>query len=783
MDPDRGQLYIGIERDEPIEPLLYDSATLTTHGVIVGMTGSGKTGLGFNILEESLLNRIPALILDPKGDMGNLLLLFPDHDPEEYEPWIDPAEAERKGLTVAELATKTAAERRDELADHGIDETRLARLRDQTDMTIYTPGSSTGVGLNVLGSMEAPDLDWAENAELIRDEIEALISSLLLLADIDSDPISGPEHILLSTIVETWWRQNKDLDLATLVGQIPKPPFRKLGVFDLDTFFPRDKRTDLALKLNGLLASPAFSSWLEGEPLDIESMINGGDKTKCAIVYMAHLTDAERQFVATLILSKLVTWIRRQPGSSELRALAYLDEAVGYAPPTAEPPSKKPIMTILKQARAFGVGMILVTQNPVDLDHKAMSNSGTWVVGRLQTDNDKRRILDAMETTETDLDTLISDLQKRQFLLHVVKKKRPKVFKRRRAMSFRVGPLTRNQVALLMDGKKPVRATDGTGMDLVAEPEPDDDHQTLPVAPVVAEGVPVRYLDPAAPWARDIGADPTGTRFEPAAAVTVQLLYDDTRAGIHHNETYEAVVFPLDATVDPADVHKVDHDERDLTDDPPDFASYATSEVKLQNKSFWTRLQSDIKGHLLANVALDVFHNPDLGIYSRVGETEEEFRARCASEAATRADAEMANLTARYKTRIERVKDQISTADARVGELEGEVSAKKQEEVMSGAGDLLGALLGGRKSSNPLGKAATRRAATRKAEARADAAAERLTDKKAELVDLEAELAEALADIAATHDAMADNLESTSIGLERTDIRVAEVKLVWIPVG
>ena len=777
MDLGAGHLYIGIKGGEPPEPLLYDSATLTTHGVIVGMTGSGKTGLGFNVLEESLLSGIPTLILDPKGDMGNLLLLFPDHSPGEYEPWIDPAEAERKELTVAQLAEKTAEERRAELAEHGIDSDRLRRLRDETEMTIYTPGSSVGVGLNVLGSMAAPELDWNADGELIRDEIEALVSSLLLLSGVDSDPISGPEHILLSTIIETWWRQGKDLDLATLVGQIPKPPFRKLGVFELDTFFPQSKRTDLALRLNGLLASPAFSSWLEGEPLDIESMLGPGDKTKCAIIYMAHLTDAERQFVATLILSKLVTWIRRQPGTSELRALTYLDEAVGYVPPTAEPPSKKPIMTILKQARAFGVGMLLVTQNPVDLDHKAMSNSGTWIVGRLQTDNDKRRILDAMETSEADLDNLISTLEKRQFLLHVVKKKRPKVFKRRRAMSFRVGPLTRDQVASLMEERKPSPASD-----VLVEDEPEDKPDTVPIPPVAADGIQVRYLDPAAPWAGDIGADPTGTRFEAAAAVTVQLLYDDTRAGVNHNETYEAVVFPVDATLDPTDVKTVDHDDRDFLTEPPDAASYKPSEVKLQNKSFWTGLQSDIKSHLQANVKLEILHNPELGVYSRVAETEEEFRRRCGSVAADRADAEMAKLTARYKTRIERVKDQISAADARVRELEGDASAKKQEEMLSGAGDLLGALLGGRKSSNPLGKAATRRAATRKAEARAEAAAERLTDKEAELAELEAELADALAQIAATHDAMADNLESISIGLERTDIRVADMKLVWVPV-
>jgi len=312
METKKGQLYIGRE-SETDEPVLLKASSLTTHGVIFGMTGSGKTGLGVNILEEAALSKIPTLILDPKGDMGNIMLNFPDSTPEDLEPWMDAAKAKRKGKTVAELAAKESAERKEELASHGITPQRIARLRDNTEFKIYTPGSSVGIGMNVLGSMKAPDLDWAVNAEIIRDEIEGLVSSILVLAGIESDPVSGPEHILISMIVETWWRQGKDLDLATLVGQIPKPPFRKLGVFDLEMFFSEKERMKLALQLNTLLASPSMASWLEGEPLDIESMIGGNGKTPCAIIYMAHLNETERQFVVTLLLSKVVTWMRSRP--------------------------------------------------------------------------------------------------------------------------------------------------------------------------------------------------------------------------------------------------------------------------------------------------------------------------------------------------------------------------------------------------------------------------------------------------------------------------------------
>ncbi len=783
MNLDRGEFYLGRIGDPP-EPLTIKAESLTTHGVIVGMTGSGKTGLGVNMLEEALLNGIPTLIIDPKGDMGNLALVFPDTQPVDFEPWVDDAKAARKGVSTSELASATAAKRQRQLLDHGITSERMRQLKENTDLTIYTPGSRAGVGLNILGSLQATELDWATDQEIIRDEIGGFVSSLLVLAGVESDPVSGPEHILVSTIIETWWKKGKDLDLSTLIGQIPKPPFRKLGVFDVDTFLPEKKRTSLALKLNGILASPSFASWLEGEPLDIETLIGPGDKTKCAVIYMAHLTESERQFVVTLLLSKLVTWIRKQPGSSELRALVYMDEAFGYAPPTAEPPSKKPIMTILKQARAFGVGMVLVTQNPVDLDYKAMSNAGTWIVGRLQTENDKRRILEGMQTMDsvglaTDLDALISNLEKRQFILHYAKKPEPKLFKRRRSMSYRIGPLTRDQVSSLMADRRQLSARPAP----LATPKTADDPDLMPIAPTVAEGIAVRYLDPGAPWASEIGADPTGTRYEAAAAATVQLLYDDTRAGVRHTETYEGIIYPVDGLIDPSDVVAVDHDDRDFVTEQPDGATFVTGDVKLQNKTFWTSLESDLKNHLVANRQVEIQHNTPLKLYSRVTESAEEFRIRCDAAAEDAADVAMAKLADRYETKIDRVKTQISTADARVRELEGAASAKKQEELLSGAGDLLGALLGGSKRSNPLGKAASRRAATRKAQTRADAAADKLTNKQTELADLEDELAQAMTEIIDEYAGMVDEIETVEIGLEKTDIRVADIKLVWVPVG
>jgi hypothetical protein len=782
MNIKKGQLYIGRESVTD-ERVLLKASTLTTHGVIFGMTGSGKTGLGVNMLEEALLSGIPTLILDPKGDMGNIMLNFPDSNPEDLEPWMDEAKARRKGVTVTDLAAKEATERREDLAKDDITPERIRKLRDNTEFKIYTPGSSIGVGMNILGSLKAPDLDWEENSEIIRDEIEGLVSSILVLAGIKSDPVSGPEHILISMIVETWWRQGKDLDLATLVSQIPKPPFRKLGVFDLEMFFPEKQRMKLALQLNALLASPSMASWLEGEPLDIESLIGKSDKTRCPIIYMAHLNETERQFVVTLILSKVVTWMRSRPGTGELGALIYMDEAFGYAPPTAEPPSKKPILTILKQARAFGVGLVLVTQNPVDIDYKAMSNAGTWIVGRLQTENDKKRILEGIQGGMLDLDARISNLEKRQFLMHLAKKSTQTIFSRRHSMCFRFGPFTRVQVASLMETYK--AQAPKTPKTTASAPPVSFEAMDAPavIAPTIAAGTESVYLDPAAPWAADLGADPTGTSLAPAAAVTVQLLYDDTRAGVSHNETYEAMIFPLDGIIDAEDVLNVDHDDRDFTSESPPGANYQLGNTKLQNKTFWTSLRTGIKTYLAANRSVEIWKCAALKLYSRVGESQEAFQARCQDAADQAADLKVSQLREQYAKRIDRVQDQISTADARVRELEVDASSRTQSEVMSGIGDLLGAFLKGRVGSTTFSKAGTRRAASKKAKIRLVTAEGKLSAKQQDLVELESTLEEALIAIQEEHDAMAATMETLEIGLEKTDIRVAEAKLVWIPVA
>ena len=593
---DRGSFHLGNAIDPTTgkpgaDRIVLGSSDLTTHGVVVGMTGSGKTGLAVVLIEEALLAGIPVLVLDPKGDMANLALVFPDLAPASFRPWVSEAEASAAGTSADEHAAAQATIWREGLESSGIGPERLQALRDAADVTIYTPGSTAGVPLNLVGSLGAPTLSWETEAEALRDEIQGTVTSLLRLVGIDADPLSSREHVLLSNLVEHAWRAGRDLDLGTLIAEVQSPPLRKLGVFELDQFFPPADRTKLAFTLNALVASPTFASWGEGDPLDPQTLLFTPDgKPRCAVVYLAHLSEEERQFVVTLVLSKLVTWMRGQPGTPDLRALAYMDEVFGYVPPSAQPPAKKPILTIVKQGRAFGLGLVLSTQNPVDLDYKAMANAGTWLVGRLQTENDKARVLEGLRSAAggrdvAELDRAIGALGKRQFLLVSAKGSEPRVFATRWAMSYLRGPLTKEEVASLTVRPGPQPLPTVSPADPIAMELADDESA---VAPVVADGTPVSYLDPAAPWGRDVGAVGGSTRFRAFLAARVSLRYDDTAADVDEQQEFEAVYGPLESDVDLASETQVDYDERDFGSSAPASAAFVLPQAPLDQARFFT---------------------------------------------------------------------------------------------------------------------------------------------------------------------------------------------------
>ena len=455
-------LYLGKQLDPKTgtlgERIDLDPADLLTHGLIVGMTGSGKTGLAIALIEEVLRQGIPVLAIDPKGDLGNLLLLFDTFDAASFEPWIDPEAARRDGKDVATAARDAAAAWKKGLADWGLSGRDAAALNKARDAVIYTPGSRAGIPLNVLQSLEGPSVDFESAEEDLRDEIAGIVAGLLGLLAIDADPLQSRESILLSNLIERAWREGKGYDLESLVSAVADPPFQKIGALPLESVFPRQDRQGLMMALNNLLAAPSFESWRTGEPLDIERMLRAPDgRPRLSVVYTAHLSDEERMFVTALLLDKVKTWMRRQGGTAELRALVYMDEIFGYFPPhPANPPPKRPLLTLLKQARAQGVGIVLATQNPVDLDYKGLANMGTWLVGTLQTEQDRARLMDGLTGSglaQAAVDRLLGATKKRVFLLHDIHRPTPCLLNSRWALSYLRGPLTREEISRLMKGR------------------------------------------------------------------------------------------------------------------------------------------------------------------------------------------------------------------------------------------------------------------------------------------------------------------------------------------
>ena len=789
---------------------------LVTHGFIVGMTGSGKTGLGIGLIEACLDAGIPTLLIDPKGDLTNLALVFASLSGPEFEPWIDPAQAKADGSSPAEFAAKQAALWKEGLAPWGIAEEQLAAFKAKVDVAIYTPGSGAGIPLNVLGSLQAPQTD---DQEVIADEIDGYVTSLLSVVGIDADPLSSREHILASNIIAAAWAAGENIDLPTLLARVQQPPMRKLGVFEIDEFFAPKDRQAFAMRLNAVLAAPGFASWITGQPIDIDAMLRTPDgRPRCAIVTTAHLSDEDRQSATSLVLSKFVTWMRRQSGTTDLRVLLYMDEVACYLPPTATPPTKKPIMLLMKQARAFGVGVVLSTQNPVDVDYKAISNAGTWMIGRLTTERDKARLLEGMTSTGVDIAAVsnaISGLGKRQFLIRKAGKNDTEQFGTRWARSYLRGPMTRDQIAAVMKAAPavvptsqaqtdaptpppiatqpevpvpeaaptlgaaaaPGAVTPAAVPDQVPEPAPTDDE--TPVMPTVADGVPVSYLDPAAAWAAHVGAvaaGPTGPRLQAAAVARVILRYQLAQADVAQDEEYEAIINPLPEQTMSLEPLVVDYDDRDLLAQAPAAARYVLPAAKVANKTYWSTLSKDLTDHLANSATLQVLHNPDLKVYSRVGESAGEFAARCQQVAADAADKKAVPLQSKYQTRLRTLQTRLDSASNQAQR----AASSANSDMLNSAASVLGGLLGGRRSVSSMSTAA-RRASS--AKSRADAAAAKVDDVQAQIQNLEADLTDELHALHAEWQGKAANIVPVEITAKRTQIRVTDLRLVWIPVG
>ncbi|MEN8165100.1 MAG: DUF87 domain-containing protein, partial [Acidobacteriota bacterium] len=487
-------LYVGAAREGGARVFL-DTDHLTTHAVCLGMTGSGKTGLGIVTLEELARQGVPLLIIDLKGDMLNLLLNFPDLSPLDFEPWLPPdAKASEDPAT---LAAEQASLWRKGLEGSGLDGNDIAAVGRGVRWRLVTPGIASGAPLDILPSLTPPS-GWIpdKDPDGARDRVNGLTSALLSLVDRGGDPLSDPDHVLVASIILENWRRGRGLDLSALLSNIADPPIDHLGALPLETFYPRDRRMKLVMALNTLIASPSFAAWTEGVPLDMDHLLGPYGDPSATIITLAHLDDRQRQFCLALVVSELVAWMRRQPASSGLRALLYIDEVQGILPPyPANPPTKGPLLTLLKQGRAFGTGVWLATQNPVDLDYKALGNAGVKVIGRLITERDRDRALEGLGLSGTDegrdIERIVGSLNKREFLLHDVRaKNRVQAFSSRWAMSYLRGPIALTEMGPLLtetvpaepkpEAPKPASASSAHQ----ADQPPEDARSHPPVLPI-----------------------------------------------------------------------------------------------------------------------------------------------------------------------------------------------------------------------------------------------------------------------------------------------------------
>lgn len=792
-----GVFYLGRAYDvpskKPLEDLLlYDSKDLVTHGVCIGMTGSGKTGLCISLLEEAALDGVPSIVIDPKGDITNLLLTFPELRAEDFVPWINEEDAAKRGVSTQDYAVQQAQLWRDGLAKWGQDGTRIRRLRETADFNIYTPGSNAGLPVSILKSFSAPPSEIIEDNELLQERISTTVTSLLGLLGIEADPIQSREHILVSTILATAWKQGVDLNLEKLIQQIQAPPVARVGVLDLESFYPSKERFTLAMRLNNLLAAPGFELWLQGEPLDISTLLYAAaGKPKVSIFYIALLNDAQRMFFVSMLLNQIVGWMRTQSGTTSLRAIVYMDEVFGFLPPVANPPSKTPLLTLLKQARAFGVGVLLATQNPVDLDYKGLSNTGTWFIGRLQTDRDKLRVLDALETVSASSDTrfdrqtmdqTISSLGNRIFLMHDVHEDRPVVFETRWAMSYLRGPLTRNQIKIIMDPIKTAQLTPATVESLAA---PTESAATFPVLDGTA-GSQRPLLSPQIPqyFLSAVGARPSEVSliYHPMILGAAQIRFTDEKARI--DLTRDAVLLSS-ITDDPVSVNwdnsteinlKLD-DLKSASAENAQYAELAPAASNAKNYEIW---QKDFANWLLRTQKLELFRSPSLKEFSRPGEAERDFRVRLQQAAREQRDQSAEKLRAKYALAFSRVDQRIGSAQAALRKQRARDSERKYESAVSFGSSLLGSFLG-RKSVTRTARAAGRMGRAMKESHSKEDAEERLVALQKQRAQLEAQFQSETSLVGAKTDPLTENLENVPVRPSRADVSIKLVGLLWTP--
>lgn len=786
-----GAFYLGREYDlknrraRP-DVMLYDAKDLTTHAVIVGMTGSGKTGLGIALLEEALIDGIPVIAIDPKGDLTNLLLTFPELAAADFEPWVSEAEALAKGLTRQQFAARQAEMWRDGLARWGQSPARISRLRAAAEAVLYTPGSSVGRPISVLRSFAPPPAALLQEPDLLQERVQTLATSLLALLGIAADPITSREHILIATILQAVWQQGRRLDLAGLIHAIQAPPFERIGVMDLEFFFPAKERIGLAMRLNGLLAAPGFEAWLTGAPLDIGGLLYGpGGKPRATIFTISHLSDAERMFFVTLLLNEVLAWVRTQAGTGSLRAILYMDEIFGFFPPSRNPPAKAPLLTLLKQARASGLGVVLATQNPVDLDYKGLANTGTWFIGRLQTERDKQRLLDGLEGAAAgsgfdrgQIGEVLAGLGQRVFLQHNVHETQPVIFETRWVLSYLRGPLTREEI-------KRLAAAQAAG-EAQAPPEKSAPPSAGPPGEMAAGAAPLAPHGVAVFYAAASGAG-QALVYHPSVLGRLDIHYGSPRHGVDAGETVTVAARLAEGPValDWGDGFELALDPEHLETRPAAGAHFAALPAAARNAAAFKRWEKNLLTWVRQHRPLTLYSSKRYQLTGRPGEAENVFRGRLGQVMREKRDLAVEGLRRKYEARFTTLKNRLMRAEQAVSREREQASARKAETAISFGSALLGAFLG-RKSVSAgttyrMGSALKSAGRMQKEKMDVVRARETVAALQAEMAALEARFAADVAGLETALDPAAVELDQILVKPKAADITLKLFALVWLP--
>jgi hypothetical protein len=810
-----GRAYDPIRQTITENVITYDPADLTTHAVVTGMTGSGKTGLCVVLLEEAALKGIPAIIIDPKGDLTNLLLHFPDLAPQDFQTWIDADLARRAGKTLEQVATDAATSWREGLKEWGIPPEKILALKNAAQFAVFTPGSDAGMPVSVLSSLAAPEISWNENREVLREKIASTVTALLgLVGYTDLDPLRSREHILLSNIFENEWSQGKDIELGELVLQTQTPPFEKLGAFPVETFFPARDRMELAMVLNNILAAPAFETWREGQPLNIGAMLYAEDgRPRHNIFYLAHLSDEERMFFVTLLLSAVETWMRTQGGATSLRALLYMDEMFGYMPPQRNPPSKQPLLRMLKQGRAFGLGLLLATQNPVDVDYKALSNAGTWFIGKLQTEQDKNRLLDGLESAAGGIprsifDKLISSLGKRVFILHNIHARQPELLQTRWTMNFLAGPLTRNQIPALIqltnaDDAAPTRPIVAPIMapapTLRPAARPTASQSQPPTAQIQSSStkppipawireyfLPQNYSLPeafsAAQRAMLAEVMVDGVIYRPTLLGSAEVHVLDRKHGVDTEVTRTVLVkSPEKRGTVRWEEHPLKADVLDSIDTAPvPSARFSSIDSPLNDVKLMTALQKDFTDWVFRNSSVKARANQTLKVFAGPDVSPAEFMKACADAARDARDAEIEKKTAQLDRQLKSIEDKLAREERELVKDEDELSNRKMEEAGTHLENLTG-LFGGRRKASRLSSSLTKRRMTQQARADVEESKDAIKEFNQQLAELEKRREEVIAEINDRWGRVVNEITEVTIAPKKTDVVVKLFGVAWMP--